>query len=189
MSEHYIDQEFESKQFANNKMKEVSYDNCTFIRCDFSNTILSLCKFNDCSFEHCNLSMTQVTQSTLNNVTFKNCKILGVKFNQCHDFIFSVYFENSILDYSSFERRKMSKTKFINTSLKGVDFGYADLKQSIFSNTNMSEAIFYNTNLLEADLSTAYNYIIDPSENNIKKARFSRDSLSGLLSKFDIIIV
>ncbi|MFQ9315664.1 MAG: pentapeptide repeat-containing protein [Dysgonomonas mossii] len=136
----------------------------------------------------CNLSMADLNQSTLNNIHFKNCKMLGVKFNHCHDFIFHVDFENCILDYASFEKRKMSKTRFKDTSLKGVDFGGADLKQSKFLEADLEEAIFYNTNIQEVDFTTAYNYSIDLSQNQIKKACFSKDGLAGLLNQFDIII-
>lgn len=132
--------------------------------------------------------MTDLTQSTMNSIAFKNCKILGVKFNHCNDFIFEVGFEDCILDYSSFAKRKMGKTKFKNSSLKAVDFGETNLKQSKFINTDLSEAIFYNTNIQEADFTTAYNYSIDIRQNQVKKARFSKDGLSGLLSYFNIII-
>ena len=82
----------------------------------------------------------------------------------------------------------MSKTRFKDTSLKGVDFGGADLKQSKFLEADLEEAIFYNTNIQEVDFTTAYNYSIDLSQNQIKKARFSKDGLAGLLNQFDIII-
>lgn len=132
--------------------------------------------------------MTDLSQSTMNNVEFKNCKILGVKFNHCHDFIFQVNFYGCMLDYSSFECRKMSKTLFKDSSLKGVDFGDTDLKQTRFLNSDLSEAIFYNSNIQEADFTTARNYSIDLTQNSFKKARFSKDGLEGLLHQFDIII-
>lgn len=178
---------FDGKSYADGLHKEV-FDNCTFSKCDFSNAKIISCSFTDCFFNDCNLSMVNLGLSTLNNVHFRNCKILGVKFNHCHDFIFHVDFDNCILDYSSFERRKMSKTRFKDASLKGVDFGEADIKQSKFIESDLDEAIFYNTSMQEADFTTAYNYGIDLSQNQIKKARFSKDGLAGLLSQFDIII-
>ncbi|OQA01530.1 MAG: hypothetical protein BWY70_00347 [Bacteroidetes bacterium ADurb.Bin408] len=44
------------------------------------------------------------------------------------------------------------------------------------------------TNLEKADLRTAFNYIIDPELNHIKKARFSLRGISGLLAKYNIDI-
>jgi uncharacterized protein YjbI with pentapeptide repeats len=82
----------------------------------------------------------------------------------------------------------MIKTHFKDSSLKGVDFAGADLKQSKFINCDLNEAIFYNSNIQEVNFTSAFNYIIDLSQNQIKKARFSKDGLAGLLSQFDIVI-
>lgn len=182
------DQLIEAISYAEGSINRETFDCCTFSKCDFTKARIASCIFNDCTFADCNLSMTDLSHSTLNNVSFKNCKILGVNFSKCHDFIFEVNFVDCVLDYSSFEKRKMSKTIFKKSSLKGVDFGLADLKQSKFIDTDLNEAIFYETNLQEVNFSTAYNYIIDPDQNNIKKARFSREGLTGLLSKYNIII-
>ena len=72
--------------------------------------------------------------------------------------------------------------------MKDVDFTETDLTKSHFSNTDLTDAIFYRTMLKEANLFTALNYIIDPELNNIRKAKFSMHGLSGLLSKYDIVI-
>ncbi len=168
------DIKFENQSFTGGLEKE-TFDNCTFINCDFSNAKVLSCTFTDCIFTNCNLAMTNFTQSTMDSVEFKHCKILGgVKFNHCNDFIFSVNFDNCILDYGSFEKRKMSKTAFKDSSLKGVDFGHADLEQAKFINCDLSETIFYNTNIQKADFTSAYNYIIDLGQNRIKKPVFRK---------------
>ncbi|MDR1091967.1 MAG: pentapeptide repeat-containing protein [Prevotella sp.] len=183
----YEDKTFEGVSYTDGLHNE-TFEYCIFSNCNFSDAKVLSCNFMDCTFINCNLSMTVLTQSAMNNANFINCKMLGVKFNNCHDFIFQVAFDGCILDYSSFGKRKMSKTIFKNSSIKGTDFGEADLKQSKFINSDLSEAIFYNTNIQEADFTSAYNYSIDLSQNNIKKARFSKDGLAGLLHPFDIII-
>jgi hypothetical protein len=43
--------------------------------------------------------------------------------------------------------------------------------------------------LKNADLSTSYNFTIDPENNVIKRAKFSVHGLPGLLAKFDIKVV
>lgn len=182
------DQLIENISYTEEGIYKEIFDYCTFSKCDFTKAKVISSIFNDCIFTDCNFSMTDLNESTLNNVTFKDCKIMGVNFSRCHDFIFEVGFDNCILDYSSFEKRKMSKTRFVRSSLKGVDFASADLKQSEFIDVDLTDAIFYSTNLQEANFSSSFNYIIDPDENNIKKARFSREGLAGLLSKYNIII-
>lgn len=188
MSEIVEDKIFENSSFAEQQIKENVYENCTFLKCDFSNAKLISCQFIDCFFVDCNLSMIDLNRSTLYNVEFKNSKILGVKFNRCNDFIFEVTFINCILDYSSFEKRKMKQTLFKDSSLKGVDFLQADLSQSSYTNCNLEDAVFYHSNLQEVDFTSSYNYNIDLDENNIKKARFSKEGLLGLLNKYNIII-
>lgn len=181
------DAKLENQSFKEGLYNE-AFEQCTFINCDFSNAQIISTHFTDCSFVGCNFSMTNLSQSMLNNISFIDCKILGVKFNLCHDFIFEVSFNNCILDYSSFEKRKMQKTIFHDSSLKSVDFTGSNLKQSTFINSDLQEAIFYNSNIQEVDFTSAFNYTIDLGLNNIKKARFSKDNLSGLLSHYNIII-
>ena len=52
----------------------------------------------------------------------------------------------------------------------------------------LAGATFDRTNLEKADLRTAYHFIIDPDNNRIKKAKFSESALSGLLTKYDLVI-
>lgn len=69
-----------------------------------------------------------------------------------------------------------------------VDFTEADLTQAIFDNCDLTDAIFINSNLEKADLSSAYNYSIDPEINKMKKAKFTWPGVVGLLDKYDIDI-
>ena len=68
-----------------------------------------------------------------------------------------------------------------------VDFTEAVLNGAIFDNCDLSRAIFAQTDLEKADFTTALNFNIDPEQNRIKKARFSKDGLAGLLIKHQII--
>jgi fluoroquinolone resistance protein len=52
----------------------------------------------------------------------------------------------------------------------------------------LNKAIFENTILENADLSTSSNFSIDPETNRIRKAKFSRLGIVGLLDKYDIEI-
>lgn len=114
--------------------------------------------------------------------------MLGLNFGAASNFLFAVTFNNCILDFSTFFKKKMKKTKFDTCSMKEVDFEDADLAQSVFNNCDLLDASFVKTNLEKADLRTAYNYSIDPAANKIKKARFSAQGLAGLLAKYDIEI-
>src|ERR1035437_2446174 len=80
---------------------------CLFKECNFTGTNLSDFEFIDCQFSNCNLSMVKYDSTGLKNVFFKNCKLIGVDFSVCKDFLFSVGFENCILDYSFFLKKKL----------------------------------------------------------------------------------
>ena len=83
---------------------------------------------------------------------------------------------------------KLKKARFKNSNLSEVDFTEADLTNSLFDNCDLSGARFEKTILEKADLRTSRNYSIDPELNKIKKAKFSIQSIAGLLDKYDIEI-
>ena len=164
------------------------FENCTFAQCDFSNGIFTASVFIDCIFTACNLTMAKLTDCLLNGAAFKDCKLLGVNFNDCVDVPFSVKFDGCIMDYCSFVKKKMKKTVFANSSMKGVDLSECDLTRSVFTNTDLMSAVFNRTILKEADFLTAKNFIIDPEINSVKKAKFSLHGIVGLLNKYDLNI-
>ncbi|HEY5826187.1 MAG TPA: pentapeptide repeat-containing protein, partial [Cyclobacteriaceae bacterium] len=142
----------------------------------------------DCEFRDCNLSMAKLRSTSLKEVKFKDCKLIGLRFDECQEFLFAVNFENCALNLSSFYRRKMKGTRFRNSTLHEVDFTEADISQSLLENCDLNGAIFDNTILEKADFRTAFNYSIAPDSNYIKKARFSVDGIAGLLDKYNIDI-
>jgi uncharacterized protein YjbI with pentapeptide repeats len=184
----YIHKTFEKVLYFNQKVNNREFDGCIFRNCDFSASDFSYNTFIDCEFIDCNMGMTKLTGSSLKSVSFKTCKLLGIEFHLCEDFLFSVDFENCILDYSSFANKKMPKTRFLNCSMKEVVFIGADLTKSVFENANLDNAVFNDTQLKEADFTTAYNYKIDPEFNPMKKAKFSMMGIPGLLEKYDLKI-
>jgi fluoroquinolone resistance protein len=180
---------FEDITYAEKVIKGQEFHDCVFKKCDFSNSEFLNNKFIDCVFEGCNLSMMKLGGSTLNNAVFKQCKILGLNFSQCQDFLFTVKFEACIVDYASFMGKKMIKTNFIKSSLKEVSFSGANLSGSVFDHTDLLGAVFNQTDLTSVNFATAFNYSLDPELNILKKAIFSIDGVTGLLSKYNIKIV
>jgi uncharacterized protein YjbI with pentapeptide repeats len=97
-------------------------------------------------------------------------------------------FNNCNLQYTFFFKKKMKNTQFVDCILKEANFTQSDLTKSDFKNCDLANAVFNNTNLGNVDFSTSFNFSIDPEINNLKKAKFSYQSLSGLLDKYDLII-
>ena len=186
---YFEDLVFEKEDFTETPFNPGEYENCTFNGCNFSGKDLSHITFTECTFNGCNISLAKLTNTGLRDLKFTDSKLLGLHFEDCSDFLFAVFFENCILNLSSFYKQKLKKTLFKDCSLHEVDFTEADLSSSIFENSDLSGAKFEKTNLEKADLSTSFNYSIDPELNRIKKAKFSIDGITGLLDKYDIEIV
>jgi uncharacterized protein YjbI with pentapeptide repeats len=114
--------------------------------------------------------------------------MLGLRFDDCAAFGLAFSFENCTLNHSSFYKLKVKLTKFQGCSLIAVDFTETDLTQSNFAKSDLKDAVFERSNLEKCDFRTAFNYAFDPELNRIKKAKFSRDAVVGLLAKYPIEI-
>jgi fluoroquinolone resistance protein len=182
------DKAFRNLQWSGKQTTEEVYESCSFESCDLSDSVFSFCKFIDCIFTNCNLSMVKLTDCLLNDIKFINCKLLGINFSDCNDSLFTLKFNGCLLDYCSFVKKKMVKTRFINSSVKNVDFSECDLTKSSFSDSDLMNSVFYRTILREADFLSASNYVIDPELSNIRKAKFSLVGIPGLLIKYNITI-
>lgn len=184
----------ENKEFVNQDYRLKSlprkeYDNCSFRNCSFAGSNLSEYVFSDCLFDNCDLSNCLLHNTAFKDVKFTNSKLLGLHFEDCNPFLLEFLFQNTVLNYASFYKLKIKKTKFISCSLSDVDFIEADLTGSNFDNCDMSGAQFERTVLEKCDFYSSFNYVIDPSINKIKKAKFSVQGAIGLLANYDIDIV
>lgn len=179
---------FEKGDISEKGLALGEYERCRFKSCDFSNSDLSEFTFIDCTLDQCNLSMAKVKNAALKTVKFTNCKLLGLNFSDCNNFLLSLDFENCLLNLASFYKLKLKGIKFKNCNLQEADFTETDLTNSVLDNCDLDRAIFEHTILEKADFRTAYHYSIDPAVNRIKKAKFSRMGLAGLLDKYNLEI-
>lgn len=182
------DKLFEKIDFTTSKLNVDEYENCKFINCNFHQTDLLNVTFRECTFENCDFSLAKLKNTALNDIRFLSCKLLGVQFDEINPFLFSVYFENCLLKLAVFYKLKLKKTLFRNCNLQETDFTEADLTEALFDNCDLMRAIFHKTNLEKADFRTSFLYSIDPEQNKIKKARFSKSGIAGLLDKYNIVI-
>jgi uncharacterized protein YjbI with pentapeptide repeats len=132
--------------------------------------------------------MAKLENTVLTRTKFINCKLLGIDFSVCSSFAFSVSFEDCIMDYTHFHRNNLKKSSFINCTIKEAGFFDLDLSKADFSNSNLRDTVFERGNLSGADFTSATNFIVNPLESNVKKAKFSYPGILGLLQNFDIII-
>lgn len=180
--------EFNKLQKQKETISAKEFEECVFIDCDFSECNLHDSNFIDCTFTNCNLSLVSLVNTGLKSVVFNDCKITGVDFSVCSDFLLSLEFNNCQLDLCNFQDKKLINTQYINCSLKEAFFAETNLEKAGFTESNLLGATFDYCNLKEADFTTAFNYLISPNNNKVKKAKFSKDGLSGLLHEFSINI-
>lgn len=164
------------------------YNNYTFRNSDLSRFDFSSFEFHDCEFLNCDLSMVTLENTLLATVRFNNCKMLGVDFGKCSRFTFHVSFEECILNYGFFFKNRLKSVTFQKCILKEVNFIEADLTSAAFPGCDLSNAVFERCNLTACDFTSSENYNINPSDNKIKKAKFSYPAVLGLLSQYNIII-
>src|SRR5690606_41192376 len=86
-------------------------------------------------------------------------------FRSCSELLFSVDFDNCLLNLSSFYKRNLKKTKFTNCSLHEVDFTEANLALAVFENCDLAGAVFEHTNLEKADRSEEHTSELQSREN------------------------
>lgn len=188
MSAAIFNQSFSKIDFTKQDLAK-EYESCTFLECNFEGTSLSQIQFVECEFHQCNLSTAKISGTGWKQVAFKECKMLGLHFEQSNPFLLELAFENCVLNYSCFYKLKLKSTCFLHCQLEEVDFSEADLHKSIFTGSTLTLATFDQTNLTEADFSEAFAYRINPTLNQIRKAKFSFPQAAGLLSDFGIVLV
>lgn len=182
------DKIFDKNNYTVSPLAKGEYENCTFTNCDFSNSDLKGISFFSCVFVGCNLSLAKPTKTIFSDVKFKDCKLLGLPFESCNEFGFTVSFENCNLNHASFYQKKIKKTLFKNSQLHEVEFTECDLTSAVFTNCDLTDAKFENTVLEKVDFRSSFNYSIDLNLNRISKAKFSLSGIVGLLYKYDIEI-
>lgn len=161
---------------------------CRFERGHFLQADASGLTLEDCVFEDCDLSLLKVKGTSFKNVRFVRCKLQGVSFYEASHFLFTVSFAECQLHFVSFNGMILKKTLFDNCSLRDAVFTQSNVTGSSFVRCDLARAVFQHTVLDKADLTSAYNFVIDPDTNSLKKTRFSLYGLPGLLEKYNIEI-
>ena len=184
----FHNQEYKQIDFTNQLFIIGEYIDCVFEQCNLQEQILENCIFENCTFKSCNLTSVNVKNTKLDQISFIDCKMIGILFYDCNDFIFSIFINQCILDYSSFYKMNLRNCKFQKSSLQSVDFELSDLQKLILDNCNLEQANFNQSNLIQTDFRTSINYQIRPESNSIKGAKFSQNGISGLLYHHQIII-
>lgn len=192
------DSEFWSLQIADQDFTGIDiegkeFEACSFNRCNFSEAQLRHCNFVDCEFNQCNLSVATIDYSKFSDVSFNDCKLAGVNWTRVSwprlALAAPVAFYNCVLTDSSFYGLALSELKLEACKAHGVDFREGDFSGANFRHSDFSGAYFGNTRLTEADFTEASHYAIDISQNDVRRATFSRHEAINLLAGLEIELV
>jgi uncharacterized protein YjbI with pentapeptide repeats len=164
--------QFKQIVFTDNVLNE-EYENCEFINCTFAEIHIGKVGFDHCKFTDCNLSLCKMNTTSWSEVEFVDCKMTGIEFTYCNNYSLSVGFTKCNLQYALFVGTNLHDTIFDGCNLQEADFSEANLKGASFMDCDLALAVFSKTNLEKANFTTAVNFEIDPTNNRLKKTRFS----------------
>lgn len=169
------------------ELDSIYFDNCTFVKCNFSKAVIYKCKFTECRFVNCDLSLAVLKASTFNDVSFENCKLIGISWSSC-DEPFDVTFSSCNLSQNSFHLMDLRQIKFIDSLIKDSGFEECNMEKSLFDNCDLQLSSFIKNNLKKANFVTSKNYLIDPKQNDLTKASFSLPEALSFLALLPIEI-
>lgn len=184
--DYITDQTFEGLTIEN--LTTAEYENCVFQSCQLNGADLSNFTFVDCEFISSDLSSIRSKKTSFRDAYFRDCKLMGIHFEDCNPYGLRCTFESCTLDYSFFYQCPLKGTKFSNCRLTEVDFTEAGLEGVSFEGCQLTGSVFQMSNLEKANFTGAQGFIIDPSNNRMKGAKFSQEGLAGLLIPFGIEI-
>ena len=181
----YWEEEF--IEYNDKNLDSIYFDDCTFVKCDFSKSIMHSCKFTECKFVNCDLSLSLLKSCTFNDVIFENSKLIGISWSSCQE-PFEVRFDSCNISQNSFHVMDLRQMKFINSLIQDCGFEECNLEKALFDNCNLAQTVFIKNNLKKANFETSKNYLIDPKQNDIQNAMFSLPEALSFLSLLPIEI-
>ncbi|ODS22308.1 hypothetical protein AB835_14900 [Candidatus Endobugula sertula] len=186
----YISKTFNKLDLSFRELKDIEFDSCKFVNCDFNESIFYKCKLIDCEFEKCNLSLIKLNYTRLLDVFFEDCKIIGVDWTKVDwpNIIPSspVKFSKCIINDSSFFGLNLKEIMIEECKAHNVDFREGDFRKGSFDYSDLSNSLFNNTNISSASFAEASNYDIDINYNKLTNAKFTKHEATRLLTSLNI---
>ena len=184
----YYDEVIENINLNEQKISSIEFDNCTFKSCSFNKSTFAYCNFTECIFENCDLSLLNINASVFNDVQLIDTKAIGINWTSASS-PFEINFKDSDISMSSFYNFDLRHAKIINCKANDVDFAKTNLEKVDFKDTDLKGSLFGDTNLKNADLSQAINYMINPTQNNLKGTKVSLPQATSFLDYFELKMV
>ncbi len=167
-TQEYYSQSFNTLESNGEHLSNLEFEDCTFIKCDFSDAVMLKCRFINCSFVDCNMNSIKVAHWP-SIASFE-----ALKFNGC------------LISYSSFYGLELQEIVIQECKALEVDFREGNFNGSDFSHTNFGGSLFAKTRLKKVNFEEATDYQIDVLNNDIQGAKFSRYEAVNLLQGLGI---
>lgn len=169
-------------------LDEENYSECVFKRCDLSSADLSKKRFFHCRFEGCNLTAVKLELTRLQEVTFYECKCMGVDFTLCDPQFLHLNFDHCQLRGCNFTEMPLKRIRLTGCQVRECHFVQSDMREGVFTESNFEGSLFHKTRLEKADFREAISYQINPENNPLKGAKFSKLEALSLLEGFGILL-
>lgn len=174
-------------------LHDAEFNDCTFINCRWSGARITACSFLGCTFDRC--AWSDVVFSLLPDERrlaaalclpvhcrggLQGRSALVQPFGraeQC-EFLLQCRFSGMALKQFDFSKCTFGDCVFDDCKLAGADFRSVALSSTAFSRCDLQKA----------DFREATGYRIDPSDNQMKGARFSFLDVIALLNGFGLVI-
>lgn len=163
-----------------------SFDNCEFINCVFKGKMKNTTFFN-VRFYKCELSNIMLLNNGIHYCLFENCHMVGV--NYLHTKIKNSEFKNSQMKISQF-----SGVQFVNLDFNDCNFNDNNINDCIFeeaiefNNCNMAELEVHNSRLNEVDVSSSNIEGLKTDVKNVQGMKVSEVQAIGLIDLLGIVI-
>ena len=168
------------------------FEGCKFVKCSFREVEFTECIFRGCSFRNCDMGMVHLKGSEFSEARFEGCQLIGVNWTETTwekgVFLKPADFTKWALNHSSFLGLNLRKVNLTRCTAQDVDFAEANLSGADCSYTDFLDSRFLHTDLSEADFTGAQNYAISPTQNTLKKTKFSLPEAMALLYGLDIVL-
>ena len=189
----YTGEVFQGLALTQAQLLSSTFNECLFENCNFTEAKIQNCRFVNCQFKNCDLSLAQITDSAFLGIRFENSKIIGINWAQAHwperKLWGPLEFKKCALNHCTFLNVDLASAKIKRCQAVNVDFRGAKLPQADFAFTDLTDSLFQKTDLTGTDFRYARNYQIDPSQNQIRGAKFSLPEAMSLLYSMDIELI
>ena len=149
-------------------IKNLTIEECKFIKIDFNMIELVNTHITDCIFENCDLSNLEFNKVSIHRCHFINCKMTGLNFIDCS--LQDLLFEGVQGRYMNISLGNIRCVEFNDSTLDESSFMEVNVKNLVFKRVSFIAGEVFKTSLIGMDFKTT----------NIEGIRIDDYSLKGI---------